>query len=159
MVRSLSLFVALAFVCFVVPVSANDRHAGYYYPKPVTTEAYRSRTRTLPDASRQARVAFVTSITKSMVKNCSYPPQFAMYSNGSRQQNLIIVGLRDDAYNTIFRARALLAQLTAVARTIRLTRERMKPSHLTFLDFLNLMGFEQLTVSDGKEFSHQITIR
>ena len=82
-----------------------------------------------------------------------------MYSKGSRQQKLIIVGLRDDAYNTIFRARALLAQLTVVARTIRLVRERMKPSHLTFLDFLNLMGFEQLTVSDGKEFSHQITIR
>ena len=159
MVRSLSLFVVLAFVCCAVPVSANDRHAGYYYPKPVTTEAYRSRTRTLSDASRQARVAFVTSVTKSMVKNCSYPPQFAMYSKGSRQQKLIIVGLRNDAYNTIFRARALLAQLTAVARTIRLIRERMKPSHLTFLDFLNLMGFEQLTVSDGKEFSHQITIR
>ena len=159
MVRSLSLFVSLAFVCCAVPVSANERHAGYYYPKPVTTEAYRSRTRTLPDASRQARVAFVTSITKSMTKNCSSPLQFAMYSKGSRQQKLIIVGLRDDAYNTIFRARALLAQLTAVARTIRLTRERMKPSHLTFLDFLNLMGFEQLTVSDGKEFSHQITIR
>ena len=159
MVRSLSLFVALAFVCFAVSVSANDRHAGYYYPKPVTTEAYRSRTRTLPDASRQARVAFVTSITKSMTKNCSSPLQFAMYSKGSRQQKLIIVGLRDDAYNTIFRARALLAQLTVVARTIRLVRERMKPSHLTFLEFLNLMGFEQLTVSDGKEFSHQITIR
>ena len=114
----------------------------------------------LPDASRQARVAFVSSITNSMVKNSSYPPQFAMYSKGSRQQNLIIVGLRDDAYNTIFRARALLAQLTAVARTTRLVRERMKPSHPNvFLDFLSLMGFEQLTVSDGKEFSHQITIR
>ncbi|MEC9185842.1 MAG: hypothetical protein VX930_16340, partial [Pseudomonadota bacterium] len=80
MVRSLSLFVAPAFVCRAVPVSANDRHAGYYYPKPVTTEAYRSRSRTLPDASQQARVAFVTSITKSMLKNCSYPPEFAMYS-------------------------------------------------------------------------------
>ena len=159
MVCGLSLCVVLAFVCYTVPASANDRHAGYYYPKPVTTEAYRSRTRTLPDASRQARVAFVTSITNSMVKNSSYPPQFAMYSKGSRQQKLIIVGLRDDAYNTIFRARALLAQLTAVARTTRLVREQMKPSHLTFLDFLNLMGFEQLTVSDGKEFSHQITIR
>ena len=158
MVRSLSLFVSLAFVCCAVSVSANDRHAGYYYPKPVTTEAYRSRTRTLPDASRQARVAFVTSITKSMVKNCSYPPQFAMYSKGSRQQSSSSSDC-DDAYNTIFRARALLAQLTVVARTIRLVRERMKPSHLTFLDFLNLMGFEQLTVSDGKEFSHQITIR
>jgi len=159
MLRCLTFCFALAFGLYAAPLSAKDRHAGYYYPKPVTQEAYRSRTRTLPDASRQARVAFVTSLTNSMIKNNSYPPQFAMYSKGSRQQKLIIVGLRDDAYNTIFRTRALLAQLTAVARTTRLVREQMKPSHLTFLDFLNLMGFEQLTVSDGKEFSHQITIR
>ena len=157
MVRSLSLFVSLAFVCCAVPVSANERHAGYYYPKPVTTEAYRSRTRTLPDASRQARVAFVTNITKVWSRTAlpaSIRDVFEGVAAKAHHRRT-----RDDAYNTIFRARALLAQLTAVARTIRLTRDRMKPSHLTFLDFLNLMGFEQLTVSDGKEFSHQIKIR
>ena len=65
----------------------------------------------------------MSSITNSMVKNSSYPPQFAMYSKGSRQQNLIIVGLRDDAYNTIFRAR-IIGAIDGGGRTTRLVRER-----------------------------------
>ena len=138
---------------------AEDRHAGYYYPKPVTKESYRARARMMAGANRQSRVAFVTTITNGMLSKNPYPPQFAMFSKGKRQEKLIIVSLREDAYNTIFRARALLAQLTAVARTTRLVREQMKPSHLTFLDLLKLMGFEQLTISDGKNFSHQILIR
>lgn len=138
---------------------ASDRHAGYYYPKPVTKEHYRARARTIAGASKQTRIAFVTNITNGMWTKNPYPPQFAMFSKGSRQEKLIIVSLRDGAFNTIFRARALLAQLTAVARTTRLIREQLKPGDLTFLDLLNLMGFEQLTISDGKSFSHQIILR
>ena len=138
---------------------AEDRHAGYYYPVPATEEAYRSRVRTLPEASRNARVSFVTNITNGMISNNPYPPEFVIFSKGARQEKLIIVALRDDAYNTIYRIRALLAQLTAVARRTRIFQEQMKPDHLTFLDLLNMMGFEQLTVSDGKNFAHQILIR
>lgn len=152
-------FVLFAAILLSFPVQAEDRHAGYYYPKPVSKESYRSRTRTVPEANRQARVAFVTNISNGMLSKNPYPPEFILFSKGNRQQKLIIVAVRDDAYNTIFRARALLAQLTAVARTTRLVREQLKPGHLTFLDLLHLMGFEQLTISDGKDFSHQITIK
>lgn len=156
--RAMPFLVAIALVLVVSLARADDRHAGYYYPNPVTKEAYRSRTRTMPEASRQARVAFVTNITNGMISKNPYPPEFAMFTKGSRQEKLIIVALRDNVHNTLFRARALLAQLTAVARTTRLIREQMKPSHLTFLDLLHMMGFEQLTISDGKDFSHQIKI-
>ena len=142
-----------------MPGKANDRHAGYYYPKPVTTEVYRPRARKMVGANKQVRIAFVTNITNSMLNKAAYPPLYAVFSKGTRQEKLIVVGIRDDAYNTIFRARALLAQLTAVARTTRIIQEQMKPGDLTFLDLLNLMGFEQMTISDGKSFSHQITIR
>jgi hypothetical protein len=94
-----------------------------------------------------------------VLNKAGYPPQYAIFSRGERQEKLIIVGIRDGAYNTIFRTRALLAQLTAVARTTRVIQEQMKPGDLTFLDLLNLMGFEQMTISDGKSFSHQIIIR
>ena len=141
------------------PAAASDRHAGYYYPKPVTKEHYRPRARKMSGAGRETRIAFVTKITKAMWIKNPYPPQFAMFSKGSQQEKLIIVSLRDGAFNTIFRARALLAQLTAVARTTRLIREQLKPSDLTFLDLLNLMGFERLTISDGKTFSHEIIMR
>jgi hypothetical protein len=142
-----------------MPGKANDRHADYYYPKPVTKEVYRPRVRKMMGANKEARIAFVTKIIHAMLNKAAYPPQYAIFSKGARQEKLIIVGIRDDAYNTIFRARALLAQLTAVARTMRIIQEQMKPGGLTFLDLLNLMGFEQMTISDGKSFSHQIIIR
>lgn len=142
-----------------MPGKANDRHAGYYYPKPVTSEVYRPRARKMIGANKQARIVFVTNITNSMLNKAAYPPLYAVFSKGARQEKLIIVGIRDDAYNTIFRARALLAQLTAVARTTRIIQEQIKPGDLTFLDLLSLMGFQQMTISDGKSFSHQITIR
>jgi len=141
------------------PAEASDRHAGYYYPKPVTKEHYRPRARKMSGAGRETRIAFVTKITNAMWTKNPYPPQFAMFSKGSQQEKLILVSLRDGAFNTIFRARALLAQLTVVARTTRLIREQLKPIDLTFLDLLNLMGFEQLTISDGKTFSHEIILR
>lgn len=141
------------------PGHAEERHAGYYYPIPKTQETYRARARTLPDASQHARIAFVTNLTNGMISNNPYPPQFAMFAKGARREKLIIVALHDSSYNTIYRVRALLAQLTAVARTTRIFKEQMKSDHLTFLDLLNMMGFEQLTVSDGRDFAHQILIR
>ncbi len=151
--------ILLTIMFAAMPGKANDRHAGYYYPKPVTSEVYRPRVRKMIGANKQARTVFVTNITNSMLNKAAYPPLYAVFSKGTRQEKLIVVGIRDDAYNTIFRARALLAQLTAVARTTRIIQEQMKPGDLTFLDLLNLMGFEQMTISDGKSFSHQITIR
>jgi hypothetical protein len=151
--------VLLTAMFVAMPGKANDRHADYYYPKPVTKEVYRPRVRKMMGANKEARIAFVTKIIHAMLNKAAYPPQYAIFSKGARQEKLIIVGIRDDAYNTIFRARALLAQLTAVARTMRIIQEQMKPGGLTFLDLLNLMGFEQMTISDGKSFSHQIIIR
>ena len=141
-----------------VPAGADERHDGYYYPVPATQETYRARVRTLPEASRETRVGFVTNITNGMITNNPYPPQFAMFAKGARKEKLIIVALRDDSYNTIYRVRALLAQLTAVARTTRIFQEQMKPDHLTFLDLIKMLGFERLTVSDGKNFAHRIDI-
>jgi hypothetical protein len=151
--------VLLTIVFLAIPGKANDRHAGYYYPEPVTKEVYRPRSRKVMGANKQARIALVANIANVVLNTAGYPPQYAIFSRGERQEKLIIVGIRDGAYNTIFRTRALLAQLTAVARTTRVIQEQMKPGDLTFLDLLNLMGFEQMTISDGKSFSHQIIIR
>jgi hypothetical protein len=155
--------VLLAVLSVAVPAEAwaqaKDRHAGYYYPTPKTHEIYRARIRVAPEASRNARIAFVTNITNGMIAKNAYPPPFVMFVKGNRKEKLIIVGLRDNAYNTLFRARALLAQLTSISRTTRLFREHSKADCLTFLDLLKLMGFELLTVSDGKDFAHQIMLR
>jgi hypothetical protein len=60
--------------------------------------------------------------------------------------------------DTIYRARGLLAMLTAVARTSDVFRHFQVEELFTFLDLLKMLGFTQITISDGKDFAHQIKI-
>ncbi len=46
-----AVLLGLALAAWAVPATAeNDRHAGYYYPKPKTIEEWTSRAVTLPDS-------------------------------------------------------------------------------------------------------------
>jgi hypothetical protein len=54
--------------------------------------------------------------------------------------------------------RALLANLTAVSRVTPFFRENTLPEYATFFDLLKLLGFEQLTVTDGVALTHQVII-
>lgn len=137
---------------------ASDRHAGYYYPEPQTTETYVARVTTLPDSDRNRRIAFVTGLTKQMLAG-QYEPSYAVFAKGDDAEKLIIVGLVDGQLDTIYRARALLAQLTAVSRLTPFFQQNTLAEQATFLDLLKLLGYVQLTVSDGDKFAHQITIQ
>ncbi|MDH3700147.1 MAG: molybdopterin-guanine dinucleotide biosynthesis protein A [Alphaproteobacteria bacterium] len=137
---------------------AADRHAGYYYPKPDSKETYTARASQLPEASRRSRIAFVTHVTNEMISKNPYPPQYAMFSKGAEAEKMIIVGLYGDSFNTRYRMRALLAMLTAVARGTPLFKEERVEDYFTFLDLCKMLGFKQLTVSDGRKFAHQIKI-
>jgi hypothetical protein len=156
-VRGLALAAVLAMGAG--PASADEsRHVGYYYPQPQTVETYEARATTLPDASRSRRLAFVTALTNQMLSN-PYPPQYAIFAKGSNAEKLIIVGLYDNSYNTIYRARALFAMLTAVARVTKLFQEYRVEELFTFFDLCKLLGFEQITITDGYEFAHQVLIK
>jgi hypothetical protein len=48
--------------------------------------------------------------------------------------------------------------LTAQSRLSKFFQENTLAEHATFFDLLKMLGFEQLTVSDGDDFAHQITI-
>jgi hypothetical protein len=48
--------------------------------------------------------------------------------------------------------------LTAVARVTQFFRHNSIAEYATFLDFLKLLGFKQLTITDGVAFAHQIKI-
>ncbi len=137
--------------------NAGDRHAGYYYPEPQTREVYKARASTLPEASRRSRIAFVTGLTNRMLKN-AYAPEFAIFAKGAEAEKLIIVSLRGSAYNTLYRMRGLLAILTAVARSTPLFQGESVQAYLTFFDLAKMLGFEIITVSDGREFAHRITL-
>jgi hypothetical protein len=48
--------------------------------------------------------------------------------------------------------------LTAVSRVTPFFRENTLPEYATFFDLLKLLGFQQLTVTDGVALTHQVTI-
>ena len=138
--------------------SFKDRHAGYYYPNPVTKEVYNSQGRTIKGANRNSRLAFITGVTSEQLKR-RYPPQSAMFAKGTNADKLILVSLREDYMGTLHRARGVLAILTSLARTTPIFREFEVEDQFNFLDLLKMLGFRQLTVSDGKTYSHQFEIR
>ena len=135
-----------------------DRHEGYYYPKVTTSEEYQARAVTMPDSDRSRRLAFVTAVTNELLTKPS-PPQFVMFAKGDYAEKMIIVAVGDGAFDTLYRARALLAELSAVARLSPVFREYQVEDIFTYFDLLKLLGFERLTISDGKTFAHQVNIK
>jgi len=136
---------------------AQDRHENYYYPPVSSSENYGARARVMDSASRQVRIGFVTELTKLQLE-APYPPQYAIFAKGQTAEKLIITGLSDDMFRTLYRARGVLAQMTAQARTTELFRSRAVEDYLTFLDLLKMLGFQRLTVTNGVDFTHQITL-
>jgi len=149
--------VVVATVVWAGNASAKDRHAGYYYPEPTSFETYKARARTLQESSRRNRITFVTNLSTDLLKR-PYAPEFSIFAKGSRAEKLIIVSTRGDAYDTLYRARGLLARLTSIARVSPLFKKHKVDAFFTFLDLCKLMGFRQLTISDGRHFAHQFKI-
>lgn len=149
------------FICFVLVMGWNgvavsaDRHVGYYYPEPQQIETYKARARVLADASPKRRIGFVTAITLENNQR-PYPPSTVFFAKGDRSEKLIIVSLESGRLETIFRVRAYLASLTAIARSTPVFRDAHVEDILTFFDLARMLGFEQVTISDGDQFSHQV---
>jgi hypothetical protein len=154
------MFAALALVlaATTAPLArADDTQAGYYYPKPKSTEVYQARVATLADSDRSRRIGFVTGIAKEIASK-PYAAGYLIFAKGDEADKLIIVGMQDGQLDTVYRARALLASLTASARTTQFFQQNAIADYATFLDFLKLLGFKLVTITDGAAFTHQISI-
>ena len=147
--------------CLAAPLvsgaKAAERHTGYYYPEPQTREVYTARSRTLPEANRTLRIGFVTGITLQQFDH-PYPPQVAIFAKGTEAEKLIIVGLVDGRLDTLFRARAVFANMTAASRQLPAFAEMGVQDFFTFFDLVKMLGFKQITISDGRDFAHRVTI-
>lgn len=139
------------------PEEPRDRHVGYYYPVPNSHEVYTARGQTIREAGRGLRVGFVTGISKQMAER-PYAPPYAVFAKGTEAEKLVIVALTDGPLDTIYRARAVFADLTAMARLLPIFREFGVQDRFTFFDLAKIMGFSRITVSDGRGFAHQIAI-
>jgi hypothetical protein len=136
----------------------GDRHAGYYHPPVGSEELYPSRAPRLAGTDRTRRIGFVTLLTQAQLAR-GYAPDYALYAKGEEAEKLILVALVEGRLNTLFRMRSFLAQLTAVARTSPMFVEEDVADWYTFLDLLHMLGFEQLTVSDGRAWAHRYHLR
>ena len=135
----------------------EDRHEGYYYPEIGSTETYVARARAMDDTSREKRIGFVVAHTLGQAQR-PYPPRYALFAKGADAEKLIIVGLYDETFATLYRARGVLAQMTALARSSDLFRTLAVEDYFTFFDLLKMLGFQQLTITDGDTYAHQVTI-
>ena len=151
------LFISVIVIPFT-GVQAFDGHAGYYYPAPQTTEAYISEVPVAEDADKRSRAAFVIGLAAQQAKQ-NYTPGYHMFAKGTDLEKLIIVATGDGQYDTLYRLRALLTSLTSMARSTELFARTNRPQELNFLDFCKLIGFTQVTVSNGKDVTHQIKVR
>jgi hypothetical protein len=144
----------------IAPAAAQsgDRLEGYYYPKINSHETYVSRARTLQDSTRARRLGFVSGLTKQIAE-MPYAPSYAVFAKGDQANRLIVVGFGDGQLDTVYRARALFATLTSLSRLTPLFQELQVEELFTFFDLCKLLGFTTITVSDGRKFTHQITIK
>jgi hypothetical protein len=153
------LFASLAASIFMIGcAAAQDRHEGYYYPRVGSSEVYEARVPTLQDSDRRRRLGFVAGLTKQLAE-LPYPAPYAIFAKGDQAEKMIIVGYRDGMLDTVYRSRALFATMTSLIRLGPLFQGTPIDDQATFFDLAKLLGFEQITVSDGHEFAHRITLQ
>lgn len=151
----LTLGILAACLIFSSAARADDRHEGYYYPTPATVEEYEARAPLLDGNDRGRRLNFVSGIVAEIAAS-PYPPTYAIFAKGADAEKLIIVGVRDGFYDTLYRTRALLAALTVLSRATPLFQDMDPEQNYTFFDLCYMLGFDQLTVTNGRDFAHQI---
>jgi hypothetical protein len=159
MMKKLALALAIALAAGTVSAQTpEDRYVGYYYPVPTSQETYESKIQTLPGLDRAQRVQFTTVIAQGTLQ-APYRVPYAVFVKGGPAERLIIVGLQPGEFSTIYRMRAVLANMTAQARLSSFFQERTVVEDATFFDLLKMMGFKSLTITDGDKLTHQVTIK
>jgi hypothetical protein len=136
----------------------EDRYIGYYYPKPATVENYTSPMQTVQGAERPQRVQFATVVSQGTIQS-AYRVPYAVFVKGDKAEKMIIVGLQPGEMSTVYRARAILANMTTMSRLSPFFQERTVAEDANFFDLLKLLGFKQLTITDGDKFTHQVNIK
>ena len=138
--------------------SAEDRYVGYYYPKPTSSETFESTLQPIAGVERAQRVQFVTVISQGTLQ-AAYRVPYAVFVKGEKADKLIIVGLQRGELDTVYRQRALLANMTTMARLSPFFQEHTVAEDATFFDLLKLLGFTSVTVTDGDKSAHQVIVK
>jgi hypothetical protein len=136
---------------------AQDDRSGYYYPPITSEEVFVRDILPTPPADRTVRTNFMTEVTKAQLA-APENPRFAIFAKGDDAEHMIIVALDDEIFRTLYRARALLAQLTANARGTKFFVDSNLQFTATWFDLAKMLGFADIVISDGASWSHRITL-
>ena len=101
------------------------------------------------------RIDFINVLTNAQLE-APESPRFVFFAKGSDSKTLILTALDDEVFKTIYRARAVLAQLTVSVRNGGFFREEDLQYVATFFDLLQMMQFDELVISDGGSWTHRV---
>jgi len=135
----------------------EDRYVGYYYPKPTSTEVFESQMQTIASMDRTQRIQFVTIVSQGTIQS-AYRVPYAVFAKGEKGDKMIIVGMQAGELNTVYRMRALLANLTTMSRLSPFFQEKTVAEDATFFDLLKLLGFVSVAVAAVEKTTHQVTL-
>lgn len=153
MTRLFALLIAL--IVNTSAATAQDRYEGYYYPDVSSQEEFTRLIREGPAANKGVRVEFVTNLTAAQLA-APESPRFVFFAKGADARHLNVIALDDDVFSTIYRARAVLAQMTSNMRNNAFFKDQGLEFVATFYDLLQLMEFDTLVISDGETWAHQV---
>ncbi|MBE9475940.1 MAG: hypothetical protein IME92_02270 [Proteobacteria bacterium] len=153
--RSLIAIILITFANITV-AQGIDTNEGYYYPKVTSQEAFNRVLLTSPKADKDVRTGFATSITLAQLA-APESPRYVIFAKGGDAEKLVIIALDDQVFLTLYRARAVLAQLTSNLRGNNFLGKQDLKDEGTFYDLLQLMQFKTLVISDGATWAHRVT--
>jgi hypothetical protein len=153
MIRIVAAALALA---FLIPAAMAGEKENYYYPPVSSEEVFSRALAAAPPAGRGVRVGFTTKVTKTQLA-APESPRFVIFAKGEEAEHMILVALDDQVFKTLFRARAVLAQLTSNLRGTKFFIENGIEDRATWFDLARLLGFEDMVISDGTTWSHRVT--
>lgn len=145
---------ALISILWAGTAHANDSHVGYYYPAVTSTEVF-DRVIRRPGSNRSVRVDFLTQLTQAQLA-APDNPLFIFSAKGETAADLIVVALDDDVFRTLYRARAVMAQMTSNIRNSPLFKQQDLQAVATFYDLLQMLEFDSLVITDGHSWTHRV---
>ncbi len=151
-----ALLTLITCLFLAAPLAAQDRYVGYYYPEITSEETFDRVVRAPQPSDKRVRVDFVTGLTNAQLAAPENPP-FVFFAKGTGAKQLILVALDDEIFETLFRARAILAQMTSNMRDSPVFKGQDLQFVATFYDLLQILQFDSLVISDGKDWSHKVT--
>jgi len=155
--RRLAVALTLA-VAVSTPAKAEDKREGYYYPAVTSEETFVRSLGNTPPANRAVRANFITEITKAQL-DAPEAPQFVVFAKGAAAEHMVILAIDDEVFRTLYRARAVMAQLTSNARGTDFFKSNNLQFVATWFDLAKILGFEDIVISDGVTWSHRIYLK